>query len=64
MIHWGSDLTPRFTLRRLGPEFDGLVRLPDAPGLGVRPDLACVREYLPPVRIEVAGEVLYQTPDV
>ena len=33
-------------------------------GLGVRPDMDCVREYLQPVRIEVAGEVLYQTPGV
>jgi L-alanine-DL-glutamate epimerase-like enolase superfamily enzyme len=60
----GSDLATRLTETRLDPGPDGLVRLPDAPGLGVRPDMACVREYLQPVRIEVAGEVLYQTPSV
>jgi hypothetical protein len=41
---------------------DGLVRAPGAPGLGVRPNLDCMRQYLQPVRIEVAGEGLYQTP--
>ncbi len=60
----GSELATRLTQTRLEPGADGLVRLPDAPGLGVRPDMECVREYLQPVRIEVAGEVLYQTPSV
>jgi hypothetical protein len=40
------------------------VRLPDAPGLGLRPSRDCLRECLQPVRIEGAGEVLYQTRSV
>jgi hypothetical protein len=59
-----SDLATRLTTTRLEMGPDGLVRLPDAPGLGVRPNLDCVREYLQPVKIEVGGETLYQTPSV
>jgi hypothetical protein len=40
------------------------VRAPETRGLGVQPDLDCVREYLQPVKIEVAGEALYLTPGV
>jgi L-alanine-DL-glutamate epimerase-like enolase superfamily enzyme len=60
----GSELATRLTTTRLEPGSDGLVRLPETPGLGVRPDLDCLREYLQPVRIEVAGEVLCRTPDL
>jgi L-alanine-DL-glutamate epimerase-like enolase superfamily enzyme len=60
----GSDLATRLTETRLEPSPDGLVRAPEAPGLGVRPDLDCVREYLQPVKIEVAGEVLSVTPEL
>ena len=49
---------------RLEPEPDGLVRLPVTTGLGVRPNLDCLRQYLQPVRIEIAGEALYETPEV
>jgi L-rhamnonate dehydratase len=59
-----SDLAARLTTTRLEVGTDGLVRLPETPGLGVRPNLDCVREYLQSVRIEVGGEVLYQTPEV
>jgi hypothetical protein len=54
----------RSTETRLEPGPDGLVRAPETPGLGVRPDMGCVREYLQPVRIEVAGEVLYRTLEI
>jgi L-alanine-DL-glutamate epimerase-like enolase superfamily enzyme len=60
----GSDLATRLTETRLDPGPDGLVRAPTGPGLGVRPNMDCVREYLQPVRMEVAGEVLYQTPEI
>jgi L-alanine-DL-glutamate epimerase-like enolase superfamily enzyme len=43
---------------------DGLVRVPDAPGLGVSLNKACAREYLQPLKIELEGEVLYETPDL
>ncbi len=59
-----SDLATRLTETRLEPGPDGLVRAPEGQGLGVGPNLECVRQYLQPVRIQVAGEVLYQTPEV
>ncbi len=43
---------------------DGLVRLPETPGLGVEPNLDTIREYLIDVEIKVAGETLYSTPKV
>lgn len=42
----------------------GLVHAPEAPELGVRRNLNCVREHLQPVRVEAAGEALNWTPDV
>jgi L-alanine-DL-glutamate epimerase-like enolase superfamily enzyme len=59
-----SDLATCLTETRLEPGPDGRVRAPEEPGLGVRPNWECVREYLQPVRIEVAGEMLYLTPEV
>lgn len=43
---------------------DGLVHLPQSPGLGVEPNLEAVRQYLVPVEIRVAGRTLYSTPEV
>jgi L-alanine-DL-glutamate epimerase-like enolase superfamily enzyme len=60
----GSDLATRLTETRLKRGPDGLVRAPQTPGLGVRLNLGCVREYLQPVRIEIAGEVLYRSPSL
>jgi L-alanine-DL-glutamate epimerase-like enolase superfamily enzyme len=42
----------------------GLVDCPESPGLGVDVNLDTVRHYLQPVRIEVAGQVLHESPDV
>ncbi len=50
------------TTQRLLPDRAGLVRLSDAPGLGVTPDLKTVRQYLVEVEIKVQGKTLYQTP--
>ena len=48
----------------LKPGPDGLVRVPDRPGLGVDVNLAAVRKYVVDVEIKVAGRVLYRTPEV
>ncbi len=42
----------------------GIVECPDSPGLGVDINLDTVRKYLQPVRIEVAGKLLHQTPEI
>lgn len=41
---------------------DGLVRLPDRPGLGVEANLDAIERYLVDVEIKVGGRVLYRTP--
>jgi L-alanine-DL-glutamate epimerase-like enolase superfamily enzyme len=50
------------TRERLLPGEDGLIRLPDAPGLGITPDLGAIEEYLVDVEIRVQDKVLYRTP--
>ena len=42
----------------------GLVDCPETPGLGVDVNLDTVRQYLQPVRIEVAGKLIHETPEV
>ena len=42
----------------------GRVEVPETPGLGVEINRECAREYLQPLRIEMAGEILYETPEL
>ena len=59
---------PSALARELAPPLardgDGRIVIPDAPGLGVEPNLAAVRRYLVDARIEVGGKELYRTPAV
>jgi L-alanine-DL-glutamate epimerase-like enolase superfamily enzyme len=50
------------TREHLTPGGDGQVRLPEAPGLGVTPDVDALRKYLVDAEIKVGGKVLYRTP--
>lgn len=43
---------------------EGYIRAPNAPGLGITPDLQAMKKYLVPVRIEVSGKILYETPEI
>jgi L-alanine-DL-glutamate epimerase-like enolase superfamily enzyme len=43
---------------------DGLIRLPDRPGLGMTVDPARFRPWLVDVEIKVGGRTLYRTPDL
>jgi L-alanine-DL-glutamate epimerase-like enolase superfamily enzyme len=52
------------TTARLDRDAEGLVRAPDAPGLGVDVNLAAIKPYLVDTEISVAGKVLYRTPSV
>jgi L-alanine-DL-glutamate epimerase-like enolase superfamily enzyme len=60
----GASPLARDLATRLERDADGLVRIPETPGLGVDVNLDCVREFLKPTRIEVAGETLYRTPEI
>ncbi|CAA9410801.1 MAG: mandelate racemase/muconate lactonizing enzyme family protein [uncultured Phycisphaerae bacterium] len=52
------------TREHLLPGPDGQVRLPDAPGLGLTPDVGALRKYLVDAEIKVGGRVLYRTPQL
>jgi L-alanine-DL-glutamate epimerase-like enolase superfamily enzyme len=55
-------LAMELTQTRLERDANGDIRAPDAPGLGLAPDVAVLKKYLVPVKIIVRGETLYQTP--
>ncbi|HEY0868099.1 MAG TPA: mandelate racemase/muconate lactonizing enzyme family protein [Fimbriimonas sp.] len=49
------------TASRLVPDPDGLIRAPDAPGLGLDVDLESVERYLVEVEINVGGRTLFRS---
>lgn len=56
-----KPLARDLTTQRLLPSPDGLLRAPEAPGLGLEPDLAVVAAYLVEVEIKVAGSLLFRS---
>ncbi len=52
------------TLDHLERDANGQVRLPERPGLGVRPNLEAARGYLVDTEIRVGGKTLYSTPEL
>jgi L-alanine-DL-glutamate epimerase-like enolase superfamily enzyme len=50
------------TRNHLMPDGDGLIHLPDAPGLGMEIDPTTIACYLVDVEIRAKGEILYRTP--
>jgi L-alanine-DL-glutamate epimerase-like enolase superfamily enzyme len=61
-VQGGSELSRTLVKDPLLRGADGLVRAPERPGLGVEVDLAVVRRFLAPMRIEAGGEVLLSPP--
>lgn len=59
-----SPLAIALTRTHLTPGADGLVALPDGPGLGLELDLAAVRPYLRQLEIVLDGQVLYRAPEL
>lgn len=57
----GSPLSRDLTVEPMRRGADGLVRVPEAPGLGVTVNLQTVRTYLQPVRIEAGGRLLFES---
>lgn len=47
---------------RIVPDAEGMIRVPEAPGLGITPDLEAMKPYHVPVRIEVGGKLIYESP--
>lgn len=48
----------------LEPDASGMIRLPEAPGLGITPNLEAIRNTLVDVEIKVNGAVIYRTPQI
>ena len=59
-----KPLAVELTSNHLHRDANDSVRAPDAPGLGIAPDLAAIKKYLVPVEISVRGEVLYRSPEL
>jgi L-alanine-DL-glutamate epimerase-like enolase superfamily enzyme len=67
LCEYPTELKPmayEMTREHIVPDSDGQIRLPDAPGLGVSPDLEAVKKYLVDVEIQAKGELLYRTPSI
>ena len=56
----GSELSQRLVTEPFHVESDGMVRIKELPGLGVRVDTEAIRPYLAPVRIEVGSEAIFE----
>jgi L-alanine-DL-glutamate epimerase-like enolase superfamily enzyme len=57
-----SPLALAVTRERIERDANGLVHVPDRPGLGMTVDVDALRPYLVDVEIVVNGETLYRTP--
>src|SRR6185369_8139075 len=56
-----SDLGRDFSRTKLSPDANGYINLPDAPGLGIEPDLKALQKYAQDVEIKVAGNVIFRS---
>jgi L-alanine-DL-glutamate epimerase-like enolase superfamily enzyme len=59
-----KPLAVAMTKNHIRPDSNGQIRAPDAPGLGIEPDVASMQPYLVDVEIRVGSQVLYQTPSL
>ena len=57
-----KPLAIELTKSHLLPDENGEICVPDAPGLGIEPNLAALAKYLLDVEIRVQGRTLYRTP--
>ena len=59
----GSALSQRLVTEPFPVESDGMVRVKELPGLGVKVDTEAIRDYLAPVRIEVGADTIFAVQD-
>jgi L-alanine-DL-glutamate epimerase-like enolase superfamily enzyme len=57
-------LATDLTTNHIDRDRDGLIHVPDAPGLGMTVNVAGLKDYLVDAEIRVQGKVLYRTPDL
>jgi L-alanine-DL-glutamate epimerase-like enolase superfamily enzyme len=56
-----SALAQEFALTKLPPDAEGLIHLPETPGLGVEPDTDALAKYLVPVEIRAGGRQIFKS---
>ena len=56
----GSELSQRLVKNPFQVDSDGMVRVRELPGLGVRVDTEAIRPYLAPVRISVGADTVFE----
>ena len=59
-----KSLCVELTVDKIEVESDGMITIPDRPGIGLEINLAAVKKYLVETEIKVGGKVLYTTPTV
>ena len=59
-----KSLCVELTVDKIEVESDGMITIPDRPGIGLEINLAAVKKYLVDTEIKVDGKVLYTTPTV
>lgn len=59
-----KPLAVAMTRNHLTPNANGQICAPDAPGLGIEPNLAGIEPYLVDAEIRVGSQVLYRTPSL
>jgi L-alanine-DL-glutamate epimerase-like enolase superfamily enzyme len=67
LCEYPTELKPmayEMSRQHIAPDADGLLRLPEAPGLGIEPDLDGISKYLVDVEMRAKGRLLYRTPAV
>ncbi|GIV80347.1 MAG: mandelate racemase [Litorilinea sp.] len=57
-----KSLAVELTREHISLDEDGLIRLPERPGLGMTPNTEALQKYLVDVEIRVNGRLLYTTP--
>lgn len=59
-----KPLAAAMTKNHIAPDQQGLLQIPDAPGLGIEPDLEAMAAYLVDTEIIVRGKRIYHTPSL
>ena len=59
-----KSLAMAMTKNHIVPDENGILHVPDAPGLGIEPDLQGIGPYLVESEIRVRGKQLYKTPSL
>jgi L-alanine-DL-glutamate epimerase-like enolase superfamily enzyme len=59
-----KPLAKEISKTKIVPDNDGLIQVPDKPGLGIDVNTMALRKYLVDVEIRVKGNLIYSTPEL